>query len=175
MNHNKIDKIDLKIRELNNSDNLQSLDLTESNKSNPLSVNDFFHSSKVQNFQKNNLASTWVVYYNNTLVGCFSLSMSVIRKNELNDSEIVHEAEYIKTYPAILLGQFGVDKKFRSMGIGSHIIQYITGLALMIGKKIACRYIVLQTDLDHISIYNQFNFKSSKKSNQRLIWMYKKL
>lgn len=175
MNHNKIDKTDLKIRELNNSDNLQSLDLTESNRSDPLSVNDFFHSSKVQNFQKNNLASTWVVYYNNTLVGCFSLSMSVIRKNELNDSEIVIDAKNINVYPAVLLGQFGIDKDFRGRDIGYWIIQHIIGLTRRLRKKIACRYIVLQTDSDHISIYNRFNFRSSKKSNQKLIWMYKKL
>ncbi len=167
---------DITIREYQEDDDLTQLDLTDADGSDPLFVDKFFH-TKAITYQNNRLCSIWSVLYDDQLVGCFTLTMHSIINNKLEETEMIDEASHVISYPSILLGQIGVDKQFRNKGIGSSIIQHVTGLSRQLVRKIACRYIVLQTSQDKINLYIKLEFKQSPKNsgNKRLIWMYKRL
>lgn len=167
---------DLKIREIENTDDISKLDFTDDDKTDPLEVNAFFHSPKANEYQKQKLTSIWVVFYKDELVGCFTLSMFAVGIVKLAGEELVVKAGEMKSYPAVLLGQFGVDKAFRGKGIGYWICQHFTGLSRRLSKKIACRYIVLQTDENRTKLYNKLHFElSPKKPVDGKVWMYRRL
>ena len=67
--------------------------------------------------------------------------MYAIRTNELDNFEIISDAENIHMYTAVSLGQFAIDRNFRGQGISSWIIQRITVLIITLEKKIAYRCI----------------------------------
>ncbi len=163
------------IKEYIKEDDLTKLDLTDVDGSDPLHVDEFFRTKAIM-YQNNRLCSIWSVLYKDKLVGCFTLTMYSITNNKLEEAELVNKAPNLISYPAILLGQIGVDKQFRNKGMGHNIIQYITGLSRQIGRKIACRYIVLQTSKDKIKLYKKIEFKKSPKNpdNKTLLWMYKR-
>ena len=83
----------------------------------------------------------------------------------------------VKYYPAMLLGQMGVGKKFRSQKIGRSATHFCVGLALDIGKRIACRYLILQTDKAHLDFYEKHCLFTpiEKTINKKLIMMYRRL
>ena len=174
----KVDPKYLKIRELDDNDSFENLDFTdEEDGKDPLSVNEFFHSKKATEFNKQKLSSVWSVLYQDELVGCFTLSMFAINTGKLEQGEIVKKAGDVVSYPAVLLGQLGVDKQFRHRKIGYWIGQHSTGLARQISKKIACRYIVLQTDQARVGLYEALHFHRSPKkpTEEGRIWMYRRL
>jgi len=102
--------------------------------------------------------------------------MTSIATKELPSKERVDEST-TKYYPAMLLGQMGINKKHRGKKIGRMVTHFCTGLALNIGKRVACRYLVLQTDVKHLEFYQKYcAFTPSEKSgNKPLIMMYRRL
>lgn len=175
---NEIVSEDLTIRKSINGDDYSKLDFTEEDGTDPLKVNDFFHTGKAETFQQNKLASIWCVEHKGKLAGCFTLSMFAISTGKLSDAELVGEkAASARSYPAVLLGQMGVDKTYRRRGIGYWACQFCTGLAREIGSKISCRYIVLQTNKNKAGLYEKSSFvKSPKQPDEKgNVWMYKKL
>ena len=174
----KIKLCELEIRELDDSDNYDKLDFTDEDGSDPLGVHEFFHSNKAREFRNQKLSTIWVVIYKEKVIACFTLSMSAINTSKLEKDEIVEKAGEITTYPGVLLGQLGVDKEFRHRDVGYWIGQHISGLARDFNKKIACRYIVLQTDQNKIKLYEKLQFtKSIKKPNKSngTVWMYRNI
>ena len=163
------------IRRYHKGDELAKLDLTDADGIDPLHVAEFFR-IKATTYQNSRLCSIWSVFYNDVLVGCFTLTMSTIRKTKLEETEVVDKAPTLYSYPAVLLGQIGVDKKFRGMGIGSIIIKFATGLSRKLGNEIACRYLILQTSKNKIRLYASHQFyKETADLNNNRVWMYRKL
>jgi predicted N-acetyltransferase YhbS len=79
------------------------------------------------------------------------------------------------SYPAILLGNMGVDNKFWKRGIGSRICNYCVGLAAEESEKIGCRYIILHTKTRE-TFYKKLGFVTSGDRNKNgTITMYKRL
>ena len=79
-------------------------------------------------------------------------------------------------YPALLLGQMGIDKKFRGLGLGQYICKYCRGLGQRLNNNAACAFLILQTSKEMAEKYYEpkcnFNWK---KSNKEKVWMYRKL
>ncbi len=101
--------------------------------------------------------------------------MTKIENKELEVTDKMSDFSY-KWYPAVELGQMGVDKSYRGKGLGQLICNYCIGLALTVGEQIACRYIVLRTNEDKSNLYKKCGFKQSdKKSAKGRFWMYRRL
>jgi len=159
---------------LSPNDNLLLLDFTEIDGTDPLGVNEFA-SKKAIEYNKNKLATVRVVRYEKNIVAYFAVSMSAISIEDLDSKEKVVQATPIR-YPAMLLGQLGVDKKHRGKGIGGNICNFCLGLAQEIGEKVSCRYIILQTTIDKTSLYEKMGFiRSPKLVKDKKIWMYRRL
>lgn len=155
---------------------LLTLDFTEKNGSDKLEVQKFVQ-DKAQWYIKNKLATVWKVYDGKeNILGFFTTSMTAINLKDLSFQDLVVHYNTIR-YPALLLGQMGIDKKYRGNGIGTMIIRFCVGLGLDVGKRVACRYLVIQTDKDHLEYYQKRSFTPSikAKNNNEIFWMYRRL
>jgi GNAT superfamily N-acetyltransferase len=159
---------------LNSSDDISKLDFTEDDGTDPLLV-DEFAKSKAISYHQNKLSTVRVVKCNNIVVGYFAVSMFSISIEQLATGEKVSSATPLR-YPAMLLGQLGVHKKYRGNDIAKEICNFCLGLAQEVGERVACRYIVLQTNEKRTKLYEDFDFvRSPKKPDNGKIWMYTKI
>lgn len=167
--------MNLRYRPFSNSDTFPPLDFTNDDGKDPLGVNGFFHNN-LQTYRQNNLSTVWIVREDTTPIAYFTVSMNAIEVKELAAVEKVASTTTSR-YPAVLLGQMGVDKKYRHRGIALAICDFCAGLASEIGERIACRYLMLQTTEDLLSLYEKANFiKSFKKpTKDGRFWMYRRL
>lgn len=171
----KVDPDKLSFELFTTSDNFSTLDFTEEDGTDPLGIDDFIK-NKFSDYLQNNLTSIWTVRYEGRIVAYFTASMFAIQTRQLLDDEHVSEVPIV-SYPSVLLGRMGVDKKERGRDIGYWICQFCTGLAQEIGKKVACRYIVLHTIKAKTAYYKEkCMFHQTKKANpEGKIWMYRRL
>ncbi|SMH71281.1 GNAT family N-acetyltransferase [Candidatus Nitrosotalea okcheonensis] len=155
-------------------DDLSLLDFAESDGTDPLGVAEFAR-TKAAKYHENKIATVRVVRDKKEIVAYFTVSMSAISVDILASGEKVEGVTSIR-YPAMLLGQLGVDKKYRGKRIGSDICNFCLGLADVLGKQIACRYVILQTGTTGTSLYKRFEFRmSAKPPVGKKIWMYRRL
>ena len=169
---NAIKPANIDIRQYRKGDNLDKLDLT-GDESDPLHVDEFFKTKAIA-YQDNQLCSIWSVLYDDRV---FYINHDCNEKNKIAKNGKSDEAPNMSSYPAALLGQMGVDKQFRNMGKGSSIIGFVTGLSRQIGNKIACRYVILQTNEDKVKLYasHQFERYPTGSDTGKMIMMHKKL
>jgi len=151
------------------------LDFRENDNSDPLGVHDFAN-TKALAYHYNKISTVRIVKSGGKIVAYFAVSMSAINITKLSENEKVNQATPI-TYPAVLLGQLGVDKGHRGKGIGQQICTFCIGLAQEVSDKIACRYIILQTNVQKTALYEKMGFiKSPKKPDgNNKIWMYMRI
>lgn len=153
--HSSIDPDKLEFVKLEDHD-LSVLDCTEDDGSDPLDVQRFVREN-ARIFQGANLTTVYIVKYEQEIVACFSASMSAINVERLSKDEKVQEAEF-KSYPAMLLGQMCVDKKYRRHKIGLYLCKFAVGLAQELSNRVACRYVILHTSRDKVRFYERNEF-----------------
>lgn len=152
---------------------LPELDFTEKDGSDPLGIHKFYYDD-LQRYQESNLSTVRLVKIGDKIVGYFTVSMNAIELDKLGKDEKVKNTTPRK-YPAMLIGRMGIDKKYRRKGIGSEICQFCRGLAIEIGQKVACRYVILHTtdDRNKIRFYNKSGFiKSGNPPKQGVVSMF---
>lgn len=159
---------------LTKSDKLPELDFTEGDGSDPMNINSFYRSD-LQLYSSNNLSKVWLAKNKSQIVAYFTVSMSAIELDKLSINEKVRGTTPTR-YPAMLIGRMGVAKPYRNNGVGLQICDFCRGLAIDIGQRIACRYLVLQTTDDKIQFYKKSGFeKSNVKPRKGLYWMYSRI
>jgi GNAT superfamily N-acetyltransferase len=83
------------------------------------------------------------------IVCAFTLSNSSVegrnlpasRKKKLTKN-IPHEKS-LSSYPAVLIGRLGVNSKYKKIGIGTELIEFIKGVAVLPKNWPACRYLTV--------------------------------
>ncbi|HXG06677.1 MAG TPA: GNAT family N-acetyltransferase [Nitrososphaera sp.] len=156
-------------------DNFATLDFTEADGSDPLGVDDFIR-NRARLYLSNNLCAIYTVRYAGQIVAYFTASMSAIETKRLVDEDKVPNVG-ILSYPALLMGQMAVDKKYRGQGIGYWICEFCVGLAQEMNNKVGCALVILQTNKDKLEYYKKkCGFKhSEKQSKEGKVWMYKRI
>lgn len=165
----KINPDDLDIDIVSGGDDISILDCTEQDGTDPLGVQDFLK-TKASAYSKNNLTSLWRVKYKGKIVAFFSLSMSSIGLDDVPRSRQVKEMS--ARYPALLIGQMGVDKNYRGRKIGDAICKHCIGLARKFNERVACACITLQTTYDKVSYYQQYFFETTRRLRNGQVAMY---
>jgi hypothetical protein len=168
--------LNLRYKPLSDGESFESLDFTDKHGNDPLGVNEFFHND-LQKYRKNNLSTVWIVRDSDEPIAYFAVSMNAIEVKELNEDEKIKDTTTSR-YPAVLLGQMGVDKKYRGNDIGLAICDFCAGLASEVSERISARYLMLQTTQDLADkVYSKAKFvKSLKKpSKDGKFWMYRRL
>lgn len=114
--------MDFEIKPLTNFEELKTLDFTDDG-TDPLGIHDFAQ-TRASQYHQNKISTVWGVTWKGKLVGFFAVSMFSIQTKKLEMEEQVSDASTIYSYPAVLLGQLGVDKRHRNQGIGRMIVTF---------------------------------------------------
>jgi GNAT superfamily N-acetyltransferase len=109
------------------------------------------------------------------IVCAFTLANSSIRVSDLPNSrkkkieESIPHRKALKDYPAVLIARLGVSKDFRSLHIGSEILQYIKVWFLDPNNKTGCRFILVDAynTAGTIAFYEKNGFKTVFGSEQQ--------
>lgn len=113
-------------------------------------LNDFLKEN-VEGYHKMNLAKTWLVVYNDEIIGYFTLSNDSIKLKLEERSSFPEEKQNLSEFPAVKIGRFGVDKKFQKQGVGTLCLEVISGIILRNTQEIGCRFITVDAKNDENS------------------------
>jgi GNAT superfamily N-acetyltransferase len=133
------------------------------------------------------LAVTYVVQYNKKqLAAYYCLFMDKIvfdfsdkddptRKwwKMFNKRNKIHFNKQRKTYPALKIGRLAVDSRFKSCGLGSHILNTVRTM-VQGTRDYGCRFITVDAYSDAFGFYqkNGFEFLSSEDETDNTRLMY---
>jgi len=121
-------------------------------------VNDFYNTRAWDDM----LGLNSVVYeywLDSHVIGFVTANMSKLRAK-------IDEDQPEWAYPALLLGQLGVDQNYSGKDYGVELVHYILGLAHSLKEKVGCRIVFLD-------VYHLEDEESGKKvENERLIRYY---
>ena len=121
------------------------------------------------------ISTVYAVKYEGKPIAYFTLSMAAVKVKILQEVDVFREIEF-KTYPAMLVGHMGVDKKYRNKKIGSSILRHCLGLAQKLNEDIACSLIVLHTIRQKIPYYkDKCGFKYTDQEGKGLLTMYRRI
>jgi hypothetical protein len=139
-----------------------------------LEVDAYIHGNPTNNID-NHVSTIYSVRYESNLIGFFTLSMSSIGKDKMLEDDFL-DVIY-GTYPALLLGQMGLDVNYRSGVIGKKICSYCRGIGQELNEKSACAFLILQTTptLARKFYEPDCHFKWKANDNKKRVWMYRKL
>lgn len=88
------------------------------------------------------LTKTSLVFYNDDLVGYFSISADRIELTPTEKDELyINDDIQITYFPALKITKLAVDLKYARLGIGSYLIELIEGMAF--GLEMGIRFITL--------------------------------
>ena len=97
-------------------------------------LNDFLRND-AKNYLKSLLAVTYLLQVGDETVAYFSLSNDSLIKNDGERpawnriNRAISNEKRRRTYPAVKIGRLAIDRKYAGMGLGSHIILAIRGVA----------------------------------------------
>lgn len=103
----------------------------------------------------------------NKVVCAFTLANAGIRVDDLPnarkkklETDIPH-AKTLKDYPAVLIGRLAVSQEFRSMHIGSDVLEYIKYWFVDPNNKTGCLFVIVDAynNTDTIAFYKHNGFK----------------
>ncbi len=121
-------------------------------------------------------AVTYVYTYKNQIIAFYSVSNDKIIKKEIDKSiinklsrKIKNEKRKYKSFPAVKLVRFGIDKKFQKIGLGTNILNYIK-MNFIDNNKTGCRFITVDAynDPETLKFYenNRFSFLIEKNEDE---------
>jgi len=131
-------------------------------------LNDFFN-NKSYSFKKQLLAMTCFFRHNENgkIVCAFSLSPNALKASDLPGSrkkkvrEHVPREKTLQSYPAFLIGRFGVSKEFNRQGVGTQLLDFIK--TYCIGNyPDFCRFLVIDAynSPSVLKFYQKNNFST---------------
>lgn len=96
------------------------------------------------------LNSTYLIIYDDNIIGFFTLSTDKIKLNNLENEYKQHFKDKNITYkefPAIKLGRLGILEKLKGNGIGTFLINWIIYYSIGMSKNIGFRFITIDAYL----------------------------
>jgi predicted GNAT family N-acyltransferase len=122
-------------------------------------INDFLWNDALK-YQRANIATTLLFIYENSILGFCSLAADSVKLEKgKEDVKIRGGIGHVHDeYPALKLARFGRDIKFRKMGIGNFVLNYVVGLAVKLNESAAIRFITLDAYPKRVDYYTERGF-----------------
>jgi len=109
-----------------------------------------------KNYQREKVATTYLVYSEDVLVGYYSIAMGCVVSEQVQD--LIGEIRYPpKKYPVLLLAKMATQDGLRGQGVGQEMLAQVFSTAFRLCPHVGCRFI-----------------KVDAKNNQRTIHFYEK-
>ena len=143
-------------------------------------LNDFLIND-AKNYQDELLAVTYLLLDKEEVVAYFSLLNDRISISDVESKrkwskyfrDIMPQGKRFKSYPAMKIGRLGVSEKYKSIGIGTMIIDYLKQLFIS-SNRTGCKYITVDAYNQSLSFYekNEFAFLTESDKNNETRLMY---
>ncbi len=108
------------------------------------------------NYRKQLIAKTFLVIYQEQVVGFFSVMNDALKLKPEETQQI--DIRRLHEYPALKIGRLAVDKRFKQRGIGRICIDFIVGLGILINQTSACRFITVDSYPESTGFYEKRSF-----------------
>lgn len=113
------------------------------------------------------------------LVGFFTLHNDLIelernKVNEFGDKygwELPNDEQYY--FPAIKLHYFAIDKRYRGLGYGKHLMQEIIEIATDVTQQSGCNFITIEALPNSVEFYHKRGFKAVSQTSEFTIMVFK--
>ncbi len=127
---------------------VKDFDCCASKNNNFKKLNDFLKKDAPR-YNQNNLSRTNIFIKNGICIAYYSLAMNAIKEQSINVEE---EYQILKSYPALFLTRFVVDKRYQKSGIAKAILNAIVKNAYE-NHEVAARFLFLDAYPESISWY----------------------
>jgi len=121
--------------------------------------NEFINTEEVEEYQRDRLGKTKLVYFDDEFAAFFCLSPNSMRDNDYNDEEADGASELYEgpfDMPARLLGHLAVDERFKGEGLGEYLVKHI--LADTLESDAPFRVMILHSHDDVVGFYQKYGF-----------------
>ena len=133
---------------------------------------DEFIRKEALEFQKERLGVTYLFKREDELVGFVTLSMADLKRAKMNVADRL--AIGIENYPALLIGQLAVCKKFQAQDVGTFLCDFCLDRALRFSERVGCRFIVVNAIESAIGFYQKYGFvllPDQKDRKQKIMFL----
>lgn len=131
-------------------------------------LNDFIRNNAL-NYQKQNLAQTTCILYEDKVVAFYTLACDALylMNKEKRKSDIPFLKGHYDTYPAIKICRMACINDYKSKRIGSYLIKLIIGkvYSLNTDSKIACKFITVDAYPGAEKFYEKQGFVRNQHPN----------
>ncbi len=148
--------VELVVLSLDENDDLSSFNCSSEE------LNDFLKNNASID-QKNLVNRTQLCFWNNKLVGFFSLAAGTIETKSVIDGIELYQ---YRKYPAVKIARLGIDSRFEKHGIGTYLVQVIMGQVMSICENIGCRYLLVDSKLESTGFYEKCGFRVAEKNKK---------
>lgn len=132
-------------------------------------LNDFFANDSI-NYSKELLGKSYCFRLDedsSVVVCAFTISNDSIKANSLPNSrkkkvsKKIPRQKHFRSYPAVLIGRLGVSAKFKRLGIGRELMDFIKAWFIDSNNKTGCRFIVVDSynEDEPLKYYSKNNFE----------------
>jgi len=112
------------------------------------------------------LNKTHICFCRDRVAGYIALVADSVRVDRLDDDECSDISKY-PIYPCLLIARLAVDKRLHGRGLGTYLLLFAIGTAL--DGPIGCRYLEVDPKDDAVKFYEDFGFRSLKKSHRMFL------
>ncbi len=131
----------------------------------------YFIDKRALKNQTAHLGTTYIITYKKNSIGYVTVATSNIHKDKIIKKKRPATRDG-NLYPALVILDFCIDKKFRGKGFGEYVLLWCNGLARIISDKVGCRYIVLFTK-DAVNFYKKYQYQIAEiKRKDKFKLMY---
>ena len=122
--------------------------------------------------QNAHLGKTYLITYKKKIIGYITVATSNIHKDQIFKKARPSTRDGAR-YPALIILDFCIDKKFRRKTFGECVLLWCIGLVRDISEKVGCRYIVLYAkDPDAIRFYEKHDYQIAEGNQGETKLMY---
>ena len=142
-------------------------------------LNDFFANDCI-NYSEQLLGKTYCFTWDkdpDVVVCAFTIANGSIKANDLPNarkkkvSKTIPQPKRMRDYPSVLIGRLGVNIKFKRIGIGRELMDFIKSWFVDSNNKTGCRFLVVDSynEIESVGYYksNGFEFLFSTEEQEK--------
>jgi GNAT superfamily N-acetyltransferase len=129
-------------------------------------LDEFLCTQEVEEYERENLGHTFLVFYNGELVAYYTISMDGLRLEYIQErkypkSHVKRGKELVETIPSLKIGRLAVQTEHQGRGIGRVIIRRIAAIGL--ASVPAVRLLTVNSKPNSIQFYQNCGFKFARE------------
>lgn len=113
-------------------------------------------------YQEHFTGTTKLVFFENEIIGFFTLAASEIK---LKESE--RSIKNLKVFPSLKLARFAIQSQYQGKGLGKDIIKFVVGLVIQLNVYIGCRFILVDALPESTDFYRKLGFEENLTYKKR--------